>query len=130
MRVFIIILCFSLLIPAFGQTPAEFEKVRQVQLLATEKPEDSSDQETRVATGLFRFYKTAISSQDYYSCQFTPSCSEHAIQAIRKQGFLPGLLNSFDRLTRCNGLNRHHYPYDYEKHLLIDPVHDAHYNPL
>jgi putative component of membrane protein insertase Oxa1/YidC/SpoIIIJ protein YidD len=130
MRVFITILFISLMLPAFSQTSAEFEKVRQMQQKAIDVPENSSNQETGLVSGLFRFYKSAISSQDYYSCTFTPSCSEHAIQAIKKQGFLPGLLNSFDRLTRCNGLNRHHYPYDHEKHLLIDPVHDAHYNPL
>ncbi len=75
-----------------------------------------------VFTGLFVFYKTFISSQDGNSCTFTPSCSEYALQSIKKKGVFLGMLNSFDRLLRCNGLSPKNYPYDYDKHLLIDPV--------
>ncbi len=73
-------------------------------------------------TGLFIGYKKFISSQDGNSCSFTPSCSVYALQSIRQKGVLPGLLNAFDRLSRCNGLSPELYPVDPVSHLLYDPV--------
>ncbi len=70
----------------------------------------------------FHFYKRFISSQDISSCNFTPSCSEYALQAIHAQGTIVGMLNFFDRFTRCNGINSENYDFRREKHLLDDPV--------
>lgn len=82
-----------------------------------------------VQTG-FIIYKTFISSQDHMSCVFSPSCSEYALQSMQKQGFFPGLLNTFDRLTRCNGLRPGDYVIDPRLRLLSDPVRDIHYEAL
>lgn len=73
-------------------------------------------------TALFILYKTMLSSQDGSSCTFTPSCSEYALQAMNTKGIIIGTFLTFDRLTRCNGLNPTQYPYDNKKHLFIDPV--------
>jgi uncharacterized protein len=71
---------------------------------------------------LFVFYKNFISSQDGSHCSFYPSCSQYAIQSIRKKGFFVGLLNAFDRLTRCNGLCPENYTIVPGTHQLYDPV--------
>lgn len=71
---------------------------------------------------LFLFYKRFISSQDANSCSFTPSCSIYAINAIKKQGVIVGLINFFDRFTRCNSLSPENYKIDLKSKLLIDPV--------
>jgi uncharacterized protein len=76
---------------------------------------------------LFVFYKKYISSQDASSCSFTPSCSEYAIMAVKKQGVLVGLLNFWDRFSRCNGMSPENYNIDHKLRLLIDPVRDWHY---
>jgi uncharacterized protein len=76
---------------------------------------------------LFVFYKKYISSQDASSCSFTPSCSEYAIMAVKKQGVLVGLLNFWDRFSRCNGMSPENYNIDQKLRLLIDPVRDWHY---
>lgn len=78
----------------------------------------------------FRFYKAFISSQDHMSCVFTPSCSEYAVQAIQKQGIFGGMLNTFDRLTRCNGLRPNDYHIDPHARLLVDPVRNIRYEAL
>lgn len=71
----------------------------------------------------FICYKTFISSQDNPSCVFTPSCSEYAVEAFQKYGFIVGWLKTFDRLSRCHGLvNPQHYPFDIEKKHYYDPV--------
>ena len=51
---------------------------------------------------LFIFYKEVFSSQDVDSCVFTPSCSVYAIESVSKNGAIIGVLDAFDRLTRCN----------------------------
>ncbi len=72
--------------------------------------------------GLFSFYKKFISSQDSGDCNFYPSCSVYGTQSFQKLGFLKGLFNTFDRLTRCNGLNRKDYHIHKTSNLLYDPV--------
>ncbi len=38
-------------------------------------------------------------------CNFTPSCSEYAKQAIIKYGAIKGLIIGFNRIKRCNNKN-------------------------
>ncbi|WP_375580542.1 membrane protein insertion efficiency factor YidD [Marivirga tractuosa] len=73
-------------------------------------------------SGLFLFYKSFISSQDAQSCSFTPSCSVYALEAVKKQGVLKGMMNGFDRLSRCHSLAPEKYKVDPETNLLIDPL--------
>ena len=49
-----------------------------------------------------KLYKKTLSRQDGDACNFIPSCSEFAAQALKKKGFLIGTLMSADRLTRCH----------------------------
>ena len=72
--------------------------------------------------GFFSFYKRFISSQDSGDCNFYPSCSVYGTQSFQQLGFLKGLFNTFDRLTRCNGLNRKDYHIHKPSNLLYDPV--------
>ena len=76
----------------------------------------------RTSYGFFSFYKRFISSQDSGNCNFYPSCSVYGTQSFQKLGFLKGLFNTFDRLTRCNGLNRNDYHIHKPSSLLYDPV--------
>lgn len=83
---------------------------------------DNKNEIQLIFSGLFLFYKTFFSSQDANSCSFSPSCSEYGLQAVKKKGILLGIPATFDRLTRCNGLNPDKYPIDPKTGLLIDPV--------
>jgi len=76
---------------------------------------------------LFVFYKKFISSQDASSCSFTPSCSEYALMAIKKEGMLEGFINFWDRFSRCNAMSPEDYPVDTRQKLLIDPVRNWRY---
>lgn len=49
-----------------------------------------------------RFYQKYISPYTPPSCRFTPTCSQYAIEAIRKHGPIKGLLLAIWRLLRCN----------------------------
>jgi putative component of membrane protein insertase Oxa1/YidC/SpoIIIJ protein YidD len=73
-----------------------------------------------VFSGLFLFYKFAISSQDYNKCTFTPSCSEYGLLSVKKHGVIIGIVSTIDRLQRCNGLSPDKYEIDMDARLLID----------
>lgn len=49
-----------------------------------------------------RFYRMAISPLTPPSCRFTPTCSQYAIEAIRKHGPFKGLYLAVRRLLRCH----------------------------
>ncbi len=38
-------------------------------------------------------------------CRFRPTCSEYAIQAVEKYGFIKGGIKAFWRILRCNPFN-------------------------
>ncbi|MCH8331153.1 MAG: membrane protein insertion efficiency factor YidD, partial [Bacteroidetes bacterium] len=48
--------------------------------------------------------------------------SKYALQSIKKKGFIVGVINFFDRFSRCNGLSPEKYPIHPETKLLYDPV--------
>ena len=48
------------------------------------------------------FYQRCISPLTPPSCRFTPTCSEYAVQAIRKYGPFKGLYLAVRRLLRCH----------------------------
>lgn len=55
-----------------------------------------------VLVGLIRFYQLAISPMLGPSCRFTPTCSNYAIEALRKYGVVVGGWKSIRRIVRCN----------------------------
>ena len=49
-----------------------------------------------------RAYRRLISPLLPPSCRFTPTCSQYAIEALRKHGPIKGLLLATWRILRCN----------------------------
>jgi putative membrane protein insertion efficiency factor len=92
-------------------------KVRSRYLYATQ---NNTNEISWIFSGLFLAYKSFVSSQDRASCTFTPSCSEYGMLAVKKHGVLIGIISTFDRLTRCNGLSPELYEKDSKTGLFID----------
>lgn len=134
MRIIIIIIFLAINLLSYSQTnqqltliqnslgPSEQTKVDYSQIA------DHSNEVEFFTAYMFLFYKSFVSSQDASSCSFTPSCSVYAVQAIKTQGLLLGLINFFDRFSRCNTLSPEDYNIDEESHLLIDPVRNFSYH--
>ena len=59
--------------------------------------------------GLVRFYQLAISPHTLSSCRYTPTCSQFAIEAIRKHGPFKGGWLALKRLLRCHPWGGHGY---------------------
>lgn len=53
-----------------------------------------------------RFYRTAISPLTPPSCRFTPTCSQYAIEALRKHGPFKGLYLAVRRILRWPSVGR------------------------
>ena len=49
-----------------------------------------------------RLYQRLVSPLIPPRCKYHPSCSEYAVQAIRQQGVMRGLVLAGWRLLRCN----------------------------
>ena len=49
-----------------------------------------------------RFYQKYLSPLKPPTCRFTPTCSQYAIEAIRKHGPIKGLGLAIWRILRCN----------------------------
>ena len=52
--------------------------------------------------GLVRCYRKFISPLLGPSCRFNPTCSEYALQALEKYGFIKGSYLALRRVLRCH----------------------------
>ncbi len=51
---------------------------------------------------LIKFYQYCISPMTPASCRFTPTCSQYALEAIRKHGAIKGGYLAAKRILRCH----------------------------
>lgn len=56
----------------------------------------------RLALGLIKLYQNTISKILPSVCRFQPTCSQYALEAIKKYGFIRGSWMGAKRITRCN----------------------------
>ena len=57
---------------------------------------------SKVMLAFIWFYRTCISPLKPPSCRYTPTCSQYAIEAIKKYGPIKGGWLAFKRILRCN----------------------------
>ncbi|MCX7980710.1 MAG: membrane protein insertion efficiency factor YidD [Bacteroidia bacterium] len=62
-----------------------------------------------VLIGFIRLYQGLLSPYLPPSCRYTPTCSEYAIEALRKHGLWKGLGLTLRRLSRCHPWGRSGY---------------------
>ena len=53
-------------------------------------------------TLLIQFYRTCISPLTPPSCRYTPTCSQYALEALRRHGLLRGGWLAMRRILRCH----------------------------
>ena len=58
---------------------------------------------------LVQFYRHCISPFTPPSCRFTPTCSQYALEALRRYGPLKGGWLTLKRLARCHPWGGHGY---------------------
>ena len=52
--------------------------------------------------GIVRFYQVCISPLTPPSCRYTPTCSQYALEALRRYGAFKGGWLAFKCLCRCH----------------------------
>jgi len=55
--------------------------------------------------GLIRLYQMLLSPLLGRNCRFYPTCSEYAIEAVRRKGLFLGSVKALWRLLRCHPLS-------------------------
>lgn len=55
----------------------------------------------RFSFALIALYRKIAPDWMRQSCRFEPSCSEYALQALKKYGFMQGWKKSLQRIYRC-----------------------------
>jgi putative membrane protein insertion efficiency factor len=99
---------------------------RQAEILSDSDKHKSDKHEISplgfTANSLLTLYQTFVSSQDNKACNFTPSCSRFARDAINRAGFIKGSLMASDRLLRCHPYSLGKYRIDFTSGEAIDSV--------
>ncbi len=134
-HIFTIFLFLLISIFSHSQSPEDIDRFKDLNIITEEKNKfefaQNYDSDIKfLISRLFLFYKKFISTQDVSSCAFTPSCSEYAMMAIQRQGFITGTVNFFDRFTRCNGLSPELYNINKITNKLDDPPRNFRYETL
>lgn len=55
-----------------------------------------------IPIGLIRFYQLWLSPMIGPTCRFHPSCSQYAIEAIKRRGFFVGCYLTAKRISKCH----------------------------
>lgn len=63
----------------------------------------------RVLIALVKFYRSAISPYRSPCCNYTPTCSQYALEALEKYGALKGGYLAVRRILRCNPFHKGGY---------------------
>ena len=63
----------------------------------------------RVLIALVRFYQREISPCRPRCCNYIPTCSQYAVEALEKYGAVKGCWLAFRRILRCNPFHKGGY---------------------
>ena len=58
---------------------------------------------------LIRIYQRGISPLTPPTCRFTPTCSNYAVESLKKHGAIKGSLLAIWRILRCNPFGKGGY---------------------
>ena len=67
---------------------------------------------SQIMINIIKIYKKNISvflEKNGVKCKFYPTCSEYAIQALEKYGFLKGMFLTIKRFLKCNPFSKGGY---------------------
>ena len=58
---------------------------------------------------LIKLYQVTLSPLLGPKCRFTPTCSQYAIEALKKHGVIKGLWLAIKRISKCHPWGGHGY---------------------
>ena len=63
----------------------------------------------RILLVFIQFYRNYLSPLKSTKCPYIPTCSEYAVEAVEKYGFVKGGLLMMWRILRCNPFSKGGY---------------------
>ena len=72
-------------------------------------PEKLRQAPARALIGLICFYRANLSPLHPACCRFTPTCSQYALEAVKKYGALRGGALALRRILRCHPFHKGGY---------------------
>ena len=63
----------------------------------------------KIVIGLIRFYQLFISPLFPPHCRFYPTCSQYALEAVKKYGVFRGGFMSIKRIAKCHPFHKGGY---------------------
>lgn len=63
----------------------------------------------KILIWLIEFYQKNISPLKKPCCRFYPTCSQYALQAVKKYGAIKGVYLAFKRIIKCHPFNKGGY---------------------
>ena len=71
---------------------------------------------------LITFFQKVISPVDGATCDFYPTCSAYAKQALKKHGLIVGLTMANERVNRYHSPEGYELIYKFDRYYIFDPV--------
>jgi len=62
-----------------------------------------------IAIGFIRFYQLFISPLFPPHCRFYPTCSQYALEAVKKYGVVRGSIMAIKRIAKCHPFHKGGY---------------------
>ena len=92
--------------PRAGRNGGEGAAPRSAPQAAAGSADHVSPKRAPVLTALVRFYQRSISPLYPRRCNYFPTCSQYALEALEKYGAWKGGLLALRRLLRCHPFHR------------------------
>ncbi|TVP95559.1 MAG: membrane protein insertion efficiency factor YidD [Planctomycetaceae bacterium] len=70
--------------------------------MARHREAESQRMLVKAAVFLIRCYQAGLSPLLGQSCRFSPTCSQYAIEVLRKDGLWRGSIRALRRISRCH----------------------------
>ena len=128
-RILVLMALLAFPAPSLGQIPyedlarvVEMQRIAKLQVTESTLPSPTHSVSQKLLGGSLHLYRSIFSSQDASRCQFEPSCSHFAEEAVMKAGTVRGILAASDRVQRCHPFAGRSYTRSVRTGKLIDPV--------
>jgi putative component of membrane protein insertase Oxa1/YidC/SpoIIIJ protein YidD len=74
----------------------------QIHSRTLSQTKNDSSQNFNLAVAAIKGWQQISFSSSFFNCPFYPCCSNYAIHAFNRNGFIKGLLYTADRISRCH----------------------------
>ena len=106
--------------------PWDKDSIYEIEIKEQQSNQQKSNLVSKAATFpvklLITFFQKVISPVDGATCDFYPTCSAYAKQALKKHGLFLGLVMANERVMRDHSPEGYDLIYKFDRYYIYDPV--------